>query len=281
MFYDQPELKMQMKHYVEEAEEHIDWFMRRTKRILPHLARILLILTFLEDSYRLLTHWGIHIDYIAEIWGCYNFIAHFFIIVNIVLQLAGFFMILVHKQIRQAVVLLAVIVIAQTIIYRTMWTWPLFMRNISHMGSLLLILANYLVKLKLARDANNGLPQGYDKEDKTNDVYRVAGRVLIIFMFISVCQFFTSFSETLMTIIGLLLMGLLVAGLKTKVSAAVMVLWLVCLNFYKNAFWNFSGDKADFMRYDFFQYCSIIGGLLMLINDGPGRISMDELKKYR
>ena len=73
----------------------------------------------------------------------------------------------------------------------------------------------------------------------------------------------------------------MVVGFKAKYSAVFLLAILSVFNIIVNNWWSLHADHPhrDFMKYDFFQTLSVMGGLLMLISVGPGGLSIDEKKK--
>lgn len=143
-------------------------------------------------------------------------------------------------------------------------------------GALLLVLAE---SRNEARSLFAGVPSLGDNKPKS--FMQLAGRILLAFMFITLIRFELSFLQIVQDIVGSTLMVMVVVGYKTKLSALILVALLSVLNLYHNAWWAIPSYKPlrDFLKYDFFQTLSVIGGLLMIVNLGPGGVSMDEHKK--
>ena len=110
---------------------------------------------------------------------------------------------------------------------------------------------------------------------------QLSGRILLVLMFLSLLRFEFSFGQLLLNLVGSALIVLIAIGFKTKLASLVLVAWLSVLNIYMNAFWTIPAFKPmrDFLKYDFFQTLSVIGGLLLVVFLGPGGVSMDEHKK--
>lgn len=261
---------------VGQAEDIADTVLRHSKAYLPHIARFCLISTFLEDGIRMWFQWTEQSDYINITWRCGAFLAHMFVIINLVGQLGACVTILLRKYVPISIGVLFGIILLQTFVYTVLWDLRFFLRNLALGGGLLLLFAEATgeVKTMFAGLPSTGINQ-------TQNYIQLAGRLLVIFMFLTLFNFELSFLQLIELVIGSVLMTAVAIGYRTKLSALLLVIWLTILNFVINDWWNVPTNRImrDFLKYDFFQTLSVIGGLLFVVALGPGGVSWDEHKK--
>jgi len=259
-----------------QAEDVADKVTRHGKHVLPHIGRFCLVSTFIEDGLRMWTQWGEQRDYMDATWSCGWFLASLFVITNFFGQLIACGLVLTRKHVPIACGVLGGIIVLQTFAYSILWDIKFLMRNLALAGGLLLLFAETKTE---ARTIFAGLPSTGENREKT--YIQLTGRVLLVFMFLTLLRFEVSFLQLIENLVGTALIILIAIGYRTKLSALVLVLWLSILNVYLNPFWMIPSYRPmrDFLKYDFFQTMSVIGGLLLVVAFGPGGISMDEHKK--
>ncbi|KAK4881320.1 hypothetical protein RN001_004639 [Aquatica leii] len=262
--------------YITTAEDTADQVIRKLKYILPTVARLCLISTFLEDGLRMWFQWSEQREYMNMQWHCGQFLATVFVIINLFGQLGGCVMVIVRYRVTIACGVLFFIVVLQTLAYSILWDLQFLFRNLALIGALLLVLAESRGE---AKSLFAGVPSL--GENKPKNYLQLTGRILLAFMFITLIRFDLTFMQIVLDLLGSSLMVLVTVGYKTKLSALILVLLLSTLNFYHNAWWRFPAHvpMRDFLKYDFFQTLSVVGGLLMIVYLGPGGVSMDEHKK--
>ncbi|KFU97098.1 Surfeit locus protein 4, partial [Pterocles gutturalis] len=261
-------------------------FLRVTKQYLPHVARLCLISTFLEDGIRMWFQWSEQRDYIDGTWNCGYFLATIFVFTNLFGQLSGCILVLSRNFVQYACFGLFGIIALQCnlsgvltcflLSNSILWDLKFLMRNLALGGGLLLLLAE-------SRSEGKSMFAGVPtmRESSPKQYMQLGGRVLLVLMFMTLLHFDMNFFSILQNIVGTALIILVAIGFKTKLAALTLVIWLFGINIYFNAFWTVPAYKPmhDFLKYDFFQTMSVIGGLLLVVALGPGGVSMDEKKK--
>jgi len=268
---------MTQRHaFLDKLDDVADQVLRNGKHILPHVARLCLISTFLEDGIRMWFQWSEQRDYIAVTWNCGWWIGTLFVLINLFGQLAGCVMVLSRKQVNIACGILFGIIALQTVAYSILWDLKFLMRNLALSGGVILLLAESKAE---GKSLFAGLPSMGENTPKTS--LQLAGRILLVLMFLTLLRFEFTFLDMVQNLIGTCLILLIAVGYKTKAASLVLVVWLTLLNLYFNAWWNIPDYKPmrDFLKYDFFQTLSVVGGLLLVVALGPGGYSMDEHKK--
>lgn len=192
-------------------------------------------------------------------------------------MLVGSFLVIKRKYPEYAVGGLFLVVVAQSIGYGLWNEVNFLLRSLSVIGGLLMVLSDAFSK---KRSVFADLPQLSERDRKT--YFQLAGRVLLIFLFIGfIFHGEWSIVRVFVSIVGFVACTMVVVGFKAKWSATFLVLFLSIFNLLINNFWSVhhANPQRDFLKYDFFQTLSIVGGLLLLVNMGPGGISIDEKKK--
>lgn len=142
-------------------------------------------------------------------------------------------MVIARKYSDYAVGGLIAVVITQALGYGLIFDLNFFLRNLSVMGGLLMVLSDSWVR---KRFAPAGLPQMDDKDRKM--YFQLAGRVLLIFLFIGfVFAGEWGFGRVLVSLLGFVACVMVVVGFKAKWSAVMLVVILSIFNVFVNNFW--------------------------------------------
>ncbi|KAJ1987510.1 ER-derived vesicles protein erv29 [Dimargaris cristalligena] len=269
----------QIQSYTFKLEDTLDKLASPLKPHIPTLARFLLVVTFLEDSVRLVMQWSSQLYYMQQYRGFPAGVSHLFLLANVGLMVGCSGMAIARKHTELAVGGLFLVVVSQALAYGFVFDFNFFMRNMSIIGALLLLLSESLSASR-RKSMFAGLPTL--SEVDRSQYFQLAGRVLLILLFLS---FILSGEMTLLrglvSLVGLIACVMVVVGFKAKWSAMFLVLFLSIFNVLINNWWDidYNPTHRDFVKYDFFQTLSIMGGLLLLVSLGPGGISVDEKKK--
>ncbi|KJA16661.1 hypothetical protein HYPSUDRAFT_147479 [Hypholoma sublateritium FD-334 SS-4] len=259
------------------VEDNVEIYSQPLKPHLPAIGRFLIVVTFLEDALRILTQWSDQIWYLQSHrhfpWG----ISHIFLILNVIVMLVASSAVILKKHTEYAVGGLLSVVIIQGFGYGLIFDLNFFLRNLSVIGGLFMVFSDSMVSRKTLFA---GLPSISETDRKK--YFLLAGRVLLIFLFLGfMIQGEWSIMRVFVSIVGLAACVMVAVGFKAKWSAAFLVIVLSIFNVFANNWWSVHSahPTRDFLKYDFFQTLSIVGGLILLVNMGPGGLSVDEKKK--
>jgi uncharacterized membrane protein YphA (DoxX/SURF4 family) len=160
-------------------------------------------------------------------------ITHIFLVINVIAMTVSSVMIIVRKQSEYAVLGLVGVVITQALGYGLIFDLNFFLRNVSVVGGLLMVLSDSWVRKKIA---GAGLPQMDEKDRKM--YVQLAGRVLLICLFLGfvVAGEWTVW-RVIVSLLGFVACIMVVVGFKAKFSAVILVLLLSMFNILVNNWW--------------------------------------------
>lgn len=144
--------------------------------------------------------------------------------------------IIIRKHSDYAVCGLLGVVVTQALGYGLIFDLNFFLRNLSVVGGLLMVLSDSWVRQKFAPA---GLPQMDEKDRKM--YVQLAGRVLLIFLFVGfVFAGEWSIWRVAVSLMGFVACIMVVVGFKAKMSGIILVMILSIFNIFVNNWWTVS-----------------------------------------
>ncbi|KAI5970002.1 ERV29 [Candida margitis] len=269
----------QFEHYSKKIEDLIDEKFKPLKPYVPAIGRAFLVATFYEDTLRIFSQWNEQVYYLHNYRHYWRWFTVVFLFNNMLVMTIASTLVIARKKINIATVALIFVVIAQGIVYGLLFDSQFILRNLSVVGGLVLAFSDTIIRDKRSLNMP-GLPMLNNQDNKK--YFLLAGRILLVLLFLGfVFSSEWSLGRVLIIIVGIASCASIIVGYKTKFAAAVMLALLFVYNVVTNQFWSYGGRDArrDFLRYEFFQVLSIVGGLLLVVNAGAGEFSIDEKKK--
>lgn len=149
-------------------------------------------------------------------------------------------LVIIRKHSDYAVAGLMGVVVTQALGYGLIFDLNFFLRNLSVLGGLLMVLSDSWVR---KTKAFAGLPSIDEKDRKM--YFQLAGRVLLIFLFVGfVFSGQWSIWRVIVSLFGAGACVMVVVGFKAKFSAILLVVILSIFNLLVNNFWTVSAAHA-------------------------------------
>ena len=147
-------------------------------------------------------------------------------------QLGSVVLVLTRVKIASACLTLFMVIATQTVAYSILWDFQFLFRNLALTGALLLVMAESRV---VGKSLSYGVPSLGTDNAKT--ALQLAGRILLVFMFLTLLRFELHLGQMVQNLVGAGLILLVAIGFKTKLSSLLLVTWLNAINFTFNAWW--------------------------------------------
>lgn len=180
-------------------------------------------------------------------------LTHLFLIINVLAMISCSSLVIARKYSDYAVGGLIGVVVTQALGYGLIFDLNFFLRNLSVMGGLLMVLSDSWVRKS---HAFAGLPEIDEKDRKM--YFQLAGRVLLIFLFVGFIFSGTwSIWRVIVALLGFVACVMVVVGFKAKFSAIMLVVILSIFNLLVNNFWTVSLDPL-FYYYYYYYYLLIL-----------------------